>query len=89
MEARIARLAGVLRAGILRGASTGWFLVRIIVPLSAGVALLQWTGILSLIGRILAPAMGLFGLPGEAAVPIVSGYFGGVYGGIAAAAAIP
>lgn len=73
----------------MRGAQSGWFLVKIIVPLSAAVAVLQWTGILALIGRVLAPFMGLFGLPGEAAVAIVSGYLAGVYGGVAAASVLP
>src|SRR5437867_12078058 len=75
--------------GLRRGVHTGWFLVKIIVPLSAGVALLKWTGILSWIGSILAPVMAVFGLPGEPAVALVSGAFAGVYGGVAAAAAMP
>src|SRR5262245_61730115 len=33
--------------------------------------------------------MRLFGLPGEAAVPLVAGWFAGVYGGIAAATSLP
>ena len=81
-------LPGAVRAGLVRGARTGWFLVRIIIPLSAGVAILDYTGILEWIGRQLAPVMGLFGLPGEAALPLVSGFFAGVYGGVAAASAI-
>ena len=80
---------GALRAGLVRGIATAWFLVKIIVPLSAAVALLDWTGILAAIGRVLSPVMGLFGLPGEAAVALVSGFFAGVYGGVAAAAALP
>lgn len=83
------RLSLAVRSGLVRGAQTGWFLVRIIVPLSAVVAVLQWTGVLGFIGRVLAPFMGLFGLPGEAAIPVVSGYFAGVYGGVAAASVIP
>src|SRR5262249_55524311 len=86
---RRAELAGAVRTGLLRGLQTGWFLVKIIIPLYAALALMQWTGLLGLIGRVLAPAMGLFGLPGEAAVALVSGYFAGVYGGVAAAATIP
>ena len=58
-------LRAVLGRALARSARTGWFLVRIMVPLSAGIGLLQWTGTLEWIGRRLAPAMGLFGLPGE------------------------
>lgn len=35
------------------------------------VQVLSLTGIMDLLGKLLAPVMGLFGLPGEAAVPLV------------------
>ncbi len=82
------RFRATLRAGLRGGLGTAWLLTRIMVPLSAGVAVLQWTGGLAWLGRILAPAMGLFGLPGEAAVALVSGFLVGCYGAIAAAASI-
>jgi spore maturation protein SpmB len=59
------------------------------VPISAAVAALQWTGALAWIGRALAPAMSVFGLPGEAAIALVTGGFVGVYGAIAAASMVP
>jgi spore maturation protein SpmB len=79
----------VLLAGLRRGLGTGWFLARIMVPISAAVAALQWTGALAWIGRILAPAMGAFGLPGEAAIALVTGGVAGVYGAIAGASLGP
>src|SRR5262245_35486229 len=82
-------LARISRHGLRSGGRTGWFLAKLILPLSAGVALLSWTGALAAIGRVLAPMMGLFGLPGEAAVPLVVGWTAGVYGGIAAATTLP
>src|SRR5262245_36069364 len=82
-------LKAIALHGLRSGGRTGWFLAKLIVPLSAGVALLSWTGGLAAIGRIVAPAMGLFGLPGEAAVPLVAGWIAGVYGGIAAATTLP
>jgi hypothetical protein len=89
VEASSTSLARIARHGLRSGARTGWFLAKIIVPLSAGVAILSWTGALAAIGRVLAPAMRLFGLPGEAAVPLVAGWTAGVYGGIAAATTLP
>jgi spore maturation protein SpmB len=83
------RFGRAILAGSRRGLGTAWFLTRIMLPLSAAVAVLQWTGGLAWLGRVLAPAMGLFGLPGEAAVALVSGCLIGVYGAIAAAASIP
>ncbi len=74
--------------GLSRGLATAWLLTRIMAPHSAGVAVLEWTGGLAWLGRRVAPAMGLFGLPGEAAVALVSGYLVGCYGAIATAATI-
>ena len=82
------RLRRALGTGLGRGLRTAWLLTRIMVPLSAGVAVLQWTGALAWLGGVLSPAMGLFGLPGEAAVALVSGFLTGVYGAIAAAASL-
>jgi len=82
-------LGRIVHHGLRSGGRTGWFLAKIIVPLSAVVALASWTGALAAIGRVLAPGMGLFGLPGEAAVPLVAGWMVGVYGGIAAATTLP
>jgi spore maturation protein SpmB len=63
--------------------------LRIILPLSFAVSLLDWTGLLAKIGRLLAPAMSTFGLPGEAALALVSGWLVGIYGGVAAMAILP
>ena len=73
----------------MRGARTALFLLRIILPLSFAVSLLDWVGLLAKIGRLLAPAMGAFGLPGEAALALVSGWLVGIYGGVAAMAIMP
>jgi spore maturation protein SpmB len=73
----------------MRGARTALFLLRIILPLSFAVSLLDWVGLLEKIGRLLAPAMGTFGLPGEAALALVSGWLVGIYGGVAAMAIMP
>ncbi len=89
MSAGERRLKGALSAGLKRGLGTAFFLTKIILPLSAAVAALQFAGALALLGRFLSPVMGLFGLPGEAAVALVSGCFVGVYGAIAAASSIP
>jgi hypothetical protein len=68
----------------IRGLRTVVFLLRIIIPLSFLVSILDWLGILSRIGMFLAPAMRLFHLPGEAAVALVSGWLVGIYGAVAA-----
>ena len=63
-------------------------LAKVIIPIYIGVELLQVTGIMTWIGRWLAPLMSLIGLPGEAAVALVFGAATGVYGMMGAIAAL-
>lgn len=79
---RTARPQGYPRA-LFRGFTTAVFLLRIILPLSFAVSLLEWLGILPKIGALLSPAMSLFRLPGETAVALVSGWLVGIYGAVA------
>lgn len=73
------------------GARKGLNLVlNVIVPNSifafSLMSILRLTGALDIIGFVLSPVMGLFGLPGEAAVPLVLAYIstsGGVVSGAA------
>lgn len=88
MSASAPAIGGVLGRGLRRGLATGWLLARIMIPVSACVAALQWSGALARVGKALAPAMGIFGLPGEAAIALVTGGCVGVYGAIAAASPV-
>ncbi|NLJ46323.1 MAG: transporter [Treponema sp.] len=77
---RIARSAG---SGVKTGLSTAVFLIKIMVPVSLAAALLDWSGLLYYVARFLAPAMRLIGLPGEAALALVSGFLLTNYSAIA------
>lgn len=77
-------MRGEYARATIRGLRTVVFLLRIIIPLSLLVSILDWLGILSRIGMLLAPTMRLFHLPGEAAVALVSGWLVGIYGAVAA-----
>ena len=79
----------VLRRALPRAGRTILMLIKLMIPISLGVGLLRWTGALEAIGRLFAPAMGLFHLPGEAAVPLVTGYLGGIYALIGAMTMLP
>ncbi|KIL42934.1 nucleoside recognition domain-containing protein [Jeotgalibacillus campisalis] len=69
--------------GLKAGLQTTWTLGKIIFPVTFIVMLLQYTPILPWITDLIAPFMGLFGLSGEAAVPLVLGNFLNLYAGIA------
>lgn len=80
---------GVLEA-FLGGLRKGWQIgVHSLLPnvLMAFVfiEILKVTGILELIGRLFGPAMGIFGLPGEAVTVLLSSWMSGLGGaGVAA-----
>ncbi len=65
-----------------------WLLVKIIVPVSCLVALLDHYGIIDQIATIFTPVMRLFGLPGEAAISLLLGFLVNIYAAMGAIAAI-
>jgi hypothetical protein len=58
---------------------TIWWLVKIMTGVSFGIFLLQYFGVIAWISEQLTPLFSRFGLPGEAALAYVSGYFVNCY----------
>jgi hypothetical protein len=73
---------------IIRGLKNGllitWDLSKIVVPVFFAVTFLKYTPVLPFISRHMAGLMHLVGLPGEAALPLVMGYFLNIYAAIGA-----
>ena len=86
---RLARLGESLRRGVFSGFNTTWILVKVMVPTMAAVHLLKTVGLLRLLDRGMSPLMGIFGLPGEASLVLVTGGLVNVYSAIAVAVNIP
>lgn len=76
-------LASTLRNGLHVGLKTTWSLGKIIFPITLLITMLQFTPILRGLVELVAPIMHIFGLRGEAAVPIVLGHLLNLYAGIA------
>ena len=72
-----------LQNGLKAGLKTTWTLGKIIFPITILVVILQHTPMLPWIIELIAPIMGLFGLSGEAAIPLVLGNALNLYAGIA------
>ncbi|MCM3410338.1 hypothetical protein KDJ21_008820 [Metabacillus litoralis] len=70
--------------GLQSGLQTTWTLGKVIFPITLVVSLLQYTPILDWIVQLISPLMGIFGLSGEAAIPLVIGNFLNLYAGIGA-----
>ncbi|HLR65688.1 nucleoside recognition domain-containing protein [Virgibacillus alimentarius] len=77
-------MSGIAYRGLQQGLHVTWTLGKVIFPITLIVTILQHTPILPWIIELLSPIMGLFGLPGEAAVPLVLGNSLNLYAGIAA-----
>lgn len=78
-----------LQAGIAKGWSGFVWMIQILLPISLATMLLNASGWLAHLDFLLAPAMGLLGLPAVAALPLVAGLLTGIYGGIAAMLPLP
>ncbi|PCK19858.1 hypothetical protein CEY02_16085 [Bacillus pumilus] len=70
--------------GLKAGLSTTWTLGKVIFPVTILVSILQHTPVMDWIIQFIRPLMGLFGLSGEAAIPLVLGNMLNLYAGIAA-----
>jgi hypothetical protein len=72
-----------LKNGLKAGLRTTWTLGKIIFPITILVVILQHTPVLPWLIKLVAPFMGIFGLSGEAAIPLVLGNALNLYAGIA------
>jgi len=77
-----------LRLGLERGLRACWVLFRISVPTYIVMDLLARLGVIAAIGKACAPLMGLFRLPGEAAIAVLLGYLVNIYAATAAAGSL-
>ncbi|MGE6488972.1 nucleoside recognition domain-containing protein [Paenisporosarcina sp. NPDC076898] len=72
-----------IKNGLLAGLSTTWTLSKIIFPITLLLVILQFTPVLPWIIDFVSPVMGIFGLRGDAAIPLVLGNALNLYAGIA------
>jgi hypothetical protein len=72
-----------LKNGLKAGLKTSWTLGKIIFPITLIITMLQFTPVLPFIINLVSPLMSLFGLSGEAAIPLVLGNALNLYAGIA------
>ena len=82
-----------LRYGLRTGSRKGWgsfvWICKILIPTSFLVILIQWSGLLYQAVPLLNPLMRIINLPGEAALPIISGVLIGPYMTIPIVTVIP
>ncbi len=72
-------LAEPIKKGFIKSLQLLWLLVKIIVPVSCIVAILDFYGIIESIAGYFSPAMALFGLPGESTIALLLSFFVNFY----------
>ncbi|RJS60446.1 nucleoside recognition domain-containing protein [Bacillus sp. PK3_68] len=77
-------MGNTLRNGLFSGVKTTWLLGKIIFPITLIVTLLQYTPILPWLMNAISPVMRIFGLSGDASIPLVLGNFLNLYAAIGA-----
>ena len=80
--------AAVLKRGLIKGIAVTLNLAKIVVPVYILVTFLKFTPVLSFIAGLCEPLMRVVGLPGEASIAIVLGYFINLYAAIGAIATL-
>lgn len=73
-----------LRSALLPTWKSASWLLKLMIPISLAVTLLQHLGVLAWIAGYLNPLFSMLGLPGESAVLFISGAAAGTYAGVAA-----
>ena len=79
----MSRFTNCIKSARPSALKTIWWLTKIMVLLSFAIMLLQYVGVIEWISYWLTPIFSHFGLPGEAALAYVSGYFVNCYSAIA------
>ncbi len=77
-------MIGSIKRGFFVGLKTTWSLGKVIFPITIIVTLLQYTPLMAWVIKGITPIMGLIGLSGDAAIPLVIGNFLNLYAAIVA-----
>lgn len=83
------KLFACLRSAVPGTRKSASWLLKLMIPISLGVTLLQYYGILEWMAQYLHPVFVYIGLPGASAVTFISGATAGTYAGIAAMMSMP
>lgn len=89
MQLSLLRFKNAVLASLPVSRRTVWWLLKIIVPVSLAVSLLQYYGVIGWVAELLEPGFSLIGLPGESAIVFITSLFLSLYAPIAIIATLP
>jgi len=78
----------VFRPAFRQGMKTALWLLKLTIPVSLGVFLLDWFGVLEALAVVTEPLFRGFGLSGKASIVLITGYFTNIYSVIAVMATL-
>ena len=76
------KLAEEIKETLKDTGSTYFFLLKIMIPISIIVKILEYYGIIEIIGENLTPAMGVVGLPGDFGLVLATAMIVNIYGAL-------
>ncbi|MGC9325698.1 MAG: nucleoside recognition domain-containing protein [Desulfomonilia bacterium] len=76
-------LTDVLSRSGRKSLEASWSILIIMIPISLGMTILQYTGVMEYCAGFLSPVMRLFSLPAEASLVLIAGALINIYAGIA------
>ena len=89
METTLRRTRSAILSALPKAGKTTVWLLKIIIPISLAVSILQYIGAIEAIARYLSPVFSIIGLPGEAAIVFITSIFMSLYAPIAIIATLP
>lgn len=75
--------AATVRDGAIKGIKTAVMLLKIVLPIYAIIVLIKYSPVMPFLQNLFSPAMKFFQLPGDAIVPLITGFFTDEYATIA------
>lgn len=70
-------------AAFPKGMKTSWWLIKITIPVSFGVFLMDFFGLLDMMAQYTGPAFNTIGLPGTSAIVLITSIFTNIYSVVA------
>lgn len=89
MNTTLARLLSAVKSAMPIAGRTSVWLLKIIIPITLIVSILQYLGVIEVVAKALTPLFSFIGLPGEAAIVFLTSIFLSLYAPIAVIATLP
>jgi spore maturation protein SpmB len=82
-KSNILRFKICINTALPKGLKTAWWLIKITIPVSLGVLLLDYYGALDLMAKVTSPLFNGLGLPGVSAIVLITSIFTNIYSVVA------